>query len=226
MTAGNVATYVVVVLFALSTSLLLQPPALVTKKQLLRSLTATAGAGQGSGVRVPRVAIGYNANVDVIAPAVALFRAAGLDPEVPARDVDVIRDKSDLSAAFRHFFASAAAGERTLANAELLDELVRRAKELPGGEDGAAVTQSSVGGNAALMGLQFARLGCEVMLGGKVRPPCVFRWMLLAAATVGGQRVVCDVMWLRGCVAMAVAVRAVRAPAARAPWRHAEAVRG
>ena len=169
MTAGNVATYVVVVLFALSTALLLQPPPLMTKKQLLRSLAATAGPQSAAGSAAPRVAIGYNANVDVIAPAVALFHAAGLDPDVPAREVDVIRDKADLSAAFRHFFSSAAAGERTLANAELLDELVRRAKELSASDDGVGAVKTTVGGNAALMGLQFGRMGCDVMLGGKVR---------------------------------------------------------
>ena len=171
MTVGNVVTYMLIVALAVSSGFLLDAPTNVTKKELLRALMTTAVQGRHSAIRV---AIGYNANVDVIAEAVPLFAEVGLQAGAPAHDSKVVTTADELSAQFRYFFQDGAAGERTLRNAGLLGALVSKAQtmELPASNAAGnpyTPTKLAVGGNAALMAMQLHKLGCDVLLGGKVR---------------------------------------------------------
>lgn len=172
MTVGNVVTYMLIVALAVSSGFLLDAPTNVTKKELLRALMTTAVQGRHSAIRV---AIGYNANVDVIAEAVPLFAEVGLQAGAPAHDSKVVTTADELSAQFRYFFQDGAAGERTLRNAGLLGALVSKAQtmELPASNAAGnpyTPTKLAVGGNAALMAMQLHKLGCDVLLGGKFGP--------------------------------------------------------
>jgi ADP-dependent glucokinase len=90
------------------------------------------------------VIIGFNANLDLVVPAIPLLMA--LNISIPKKPVDHIQlnSLSDLGETFAYHFSRGAAAERSFVNCELFRDILRVANKLPG-------VKKLVGGNAAIM---------------------------------------------------------------------------
>jgi ADP-dependent glucokinase len=132
---------------------------------LLREKEPKEGAKRGEKTRL-RVAVGYNANLDLIVRAVPLLRKL-FSASTPTRGLlpaDAVSSPGELFATFSHFFETGSAAERTVSNETLWAEILAAAEQLDS-------LHWHVGGNAALMANRFAREAdtCEaVLLGGHV----------------------------------------------------------
>jgi len=93
-----------------------------------------------------RFAVGLNSCVDLIVPALEVFKALGAEGFVEGKDHDAIGSLKDLQETFRHFFEKGGAGERFVSNGDLFKSIVTASR-------GVKAARNFVGGNAALMGL-------------------------------------------------------------------------
>ncbi|XP_076244041.1 ADP-dependent glucokinase [Calliopsis andreniformis] len=107
----------------------------------------------------PKVAIGYGVCTDVYVNAEQLLKYTE-DVGRPEH-FDEINTELELLKSFAYYFRHGAAAERYMPNRTLFDELVTRARSFP-------TSYSTIGGNAAVMALRFAREGCEVTLAAKL----------------------------------------------------------
>lgn len=107
----------------------------------------------------PRVAIGYGVCTDVYIDAKHLLEYT--DEVGRPEHFDEINTELELLKSFAYYFRHGAAAERYMANRTLFDELVLRARSFPS-------SYSTIGGNAAIMALRFAKEGCDVTLAAKI----------------------------------------------------------
>mmetsp|Transcript_30033 Transcript_30033/g.58739 ORF Transcript_30033/g.58739 Transcript_30033/m.58739 type:complete len:253 (+) Transcript_30033:70-828(+) len=104
-----------------------------------------------------RFAVGLNACVDLIVPALEVFSMLAMDGEsVEARDHDKIESLMELEETFKFFFQKGGAGERFVSNSALFKQIVGASRSVEGG-------RFFVGGNAALMGLTIKDKGVSVL---------------------------------------------------------------
>ncbi|XP_041981350.1 ADP-dependent glucokinase [Aricia agestis] len=112
-----------------------------------------------SGIRQPKVALGYGACHDLFVNATSL-----LDPEdlkgIP-KHFNELTNKEEFIKSFTYFFKHGAAAERFMSNSKLFDQLVEDALKLPD-------TRWAIGGNAPLMAKRFFLEGWRVLLGAKM----------------------------------------------------------
>ncbi|XP_066588073.1 ADP-dependent glucokinase [Prorops nasuta] len=107
----------------------------------------------------PKVAIGYGACTDVYIDAKYLLQYS---EEVGRPEhYDEINSQLELLKSFAYYFRHGAAAERYMPNNTLFDELVSKARSFPS-------SYSTIGGNAAIMALRFAREGCDVTMAAKL----------------------------------------------------------
>ncbi|KAL6074603.1 ADP-dependent glucokinase [Balamuthia mandrillaris] len=114
-----------------------------------------------------RVALGYNANLDLVARATEVVRS--IVGEAPQQDVEELKPQphakiSSLVAfqqALAHFFTQGSAAERWMEDKREFQQVVAAASSSP-------TAIFSPGGNAALMAQRFAAEGNVVLLGGPV----------------------------------------------------------
>jgi ADP-dependent glucokinase len=71
-----------------------------------------------------RVAVGYNANLDLIADAIDVFQAAGVSPSV-GKDHEKIATLQELGETFSLYFEKGAAAERFVTDKVLFDNIVK-----------------------------------------------------------------------------------------------------
>ncbi|KAK0163192.1 hypothetical protein PV327_006899 [Microctonus hyperodae] len=107
----------------------------------------------------PKVAIGYGACTDVFIDAKYLLNYSPSigDPS----HFDEINNEEELLKSFAYYFRHGAAAERYMTNGTLFDELVAKATSFPS-------SYSSIGGNAPVMAMRFAKEGCDVILAAKM----------------------------------------------------------
>ncbi|XP_066929165.1 ADP-dependent glucokinase-like [Clytia hemisphaerica] len=110
-----------------------------------------------------RVAVGVNANVDVIVSATKTFSKLGLQPSNKPQDHSEITSLQELEQCFAYYFERCAAAERFVSSKEVFEQIVQAATNVDG-------SQFDVGGNAALMGLKmlYSNPNSTVLLGGPV----------------------------------------------------------
>ncbi|GAB5367371.1 hypothetical protein AAMO2058_001224500 [Amorphochlora amoebiformis] len=114
-------------------------------KAAFESFSTYAGAPPGDGPR--RFAVGLNACLDLIVPAIEVFDVVGADgSDIVARDHETIGTLEELQEVFKYFFQKGGAGERTVRDADVFRSIVSAAR-------GVEEQKIFVGGNAALMGL-------------------------------------------------------------------------
>lgn len=144
-------------------------PAPGTKVALLHELEAAGAALPTPAGR--RIALGWNTCVDMLVDLPAVARRLDLAPQAAlAEDHAKVHGNRDLEATVSYWFSRGGAAERLVGTGE------------GGGEDAAAAffnavveaargvegSRYRVGGNAALMATNLARLGCKVQLGGPI----------------------------------------------------------
>lgn len=108
----------------------------------------------------PRVAIGYNANLDLIVNALEVLEKLNIKPANSETHAQ-LTSLSDLQETFSYYMRTGSAAERVAATAELFKQITDAAESLEH-------KQYHTGGNAALMANSLATLGCPVLLGGAV----------------------------------------------------------
>ncbi|XP_076757743.1 ADP-dependent glucokinase [Xylocopa sonorina] len=107
----------------------------------------------------PKVAIGYGVCTDVYVNANDLL---DYSEEIGRpQHFDEINTELELLKSFAYYFRHGAAAERYMANRTLFDQLVNKARSFES-------SYSTIGGNAAVMALRFAREGCDVTLAAKL----------------------------------------------------------
>ncbi|XP_022127582.2 ADP-dependent glucokinase [Pieris rapae] len=113
----------------------------------------------GSGIRQPKVALGYGACHDLFVNATSFlnFRDLKGAPE----HFNEISTKEEFLKSFAYFFKHGAAAERFMSNSELYDQLVEQALKLKD-------TRWAIGGNAPLMARRFFMEGWKVLLAAKM----------------------------------------------------------
>ena len=139
-----------------------------TKKDLLRGLVRTA-----SDEKYPRadlsVALGFNANVDVVVKnAPSFLRACGVVEAQSSSSHELLGSEDEFSQSFRHFLEQGAAAERSfssdVAASRAFKKLVRCTERNSEG-----TSSLRVGGNAALMAVALHdRFGASVVIGGQI----------------------------------------------------------
>ena len=107
----------------------------------------------------PKVAIGYGVCTDVYVNADQLLTYS--EEIGQPQHFDEINTQLELLKSFAYYFRHGAAAERYMANQTLFDDLVAKARSLPS-------SYSTIGGNAAVMALRFAKEGCDVTLAAKL----------------------------------------------------------
>ena len=127
---------------------------------LLSSLQETL---QGVARPPLRIAVGYNANLDLVVQAVPLLEQLMRNHEYDMSQLKPLDKQrvdcvADLVSLFGHWFSNGAAVERFIASAALFDELTHLALATQAG--------TLLGGNAGLMGNNLAAQGHKVLLGG------------------------------------------------------------
>ncbi|VVC94655.1 unnamed protein product [Leptidea sinapis] len=113
----------------------------------------------GTGIRQPKVALGYGACHDLFVNATSLLNHRELKG-APEHFND-ISSKQELLKTFSYFFKHGAAAERFMSNSELFDNIVEEALKLPD-------TRWTIGGNAPLMAKRFHIEGWKVLVGAKM----------------------------------------------------------
>mmetsp|Transcript_23440 Transcript_23440/g.32756 ORF Transcript_23440/g.32756 Transcript_23440/m.32756 type:complete len:487 (-) Transcript_23440:1027-2487(-) len=111
-----------------------------------------------------RIAIGYNANLDLIVKAIDTLRELNITSQLSASDYqdhEKIETIAEFYQTFMHFFEKGSAAERFVADKVVWNQIVAASKR-------SQHQHWFVGGNAALMGNRFAKEGCSVLLGGAV----------------------------------------------------------
>ncbi|GAB1864295.1 ADP-dependent glucokinase [Camponotus japonicus] len=109
--------------------------------------------------RKPKVAIGYGVCTDVFIDARYLLKYS--DEVGRPEHFDEINTELELLKSFAYYFRHGAAAERYMANRTLFDELVSKARSF-------SSSYSTIGGNAAVMAMRFAREGCDVTFAAKL----------------------------------------------------------
>lgn len=110
------------------------------------------------------IAVGWNANVDMVVNGCDLVRR---DFPIPTpRDVKMITSLDDFADSFAYWFEKGAAAERLVETPELFKQILELALEH------SEKMQYKTGGNAALMATALAADSCQcrVLLGGQVGP--------------------------------------------------------
>lgn len=107
----------------------------------------------------PKIAVGYGVCTDVYVNAIHLLQYS--EEVGRPQHFDEINTELELLKSFAYYFRHGAATERYMANRTLFEELLATARSFPS-------SYSTIGGNAAVMALRFAREGCDVMLGAKL----------------------------------------------------------
>ncbi|KAJ6228921.1 adp-dependent glucokinase [Anaeramoeba flamelloides] len=111
-----------------------------------------------------KFAIGFNANVDAISPAISILtellskHELSIDSFEPKDHVE-IETLEQLISTFLFYYQKGAAGERFVTNSELWEEIAEIAVNYD-------KTTLFVGGNAALMANNAVKFGSSVLLGG------------------------------------------------------------
>ncbi|KAG8034898.1 hypothetical protein G9C98_007974 [Cotesia typhae] len=107
----------------------------------------------------PKIAVGYGACADVFIDAKYLLKYSEKvgDPQ----HYDEIDSKEQLLKSFAYYFRHGAAAERYMRNEQLFDKLVAKARTFDS-------SYSSIGGNAPVMAMRFAKEGCDVLLAAKM----------------------------------------------------------
>eukprot|EP00943_MAST-04B_sp_MAST-4B-sp1_P005980 g5980.t1 len=107
-----------------------------------------------------KIAVGFNANVDMIVNGLGIVKALKPKP----RDVKIISTLTDFVDSFAYWFQKGAAAERFVDSPDLFKDIVSSADTA----DGKVLYRT--GGNAALMATNLASLSCkcDVLLGGIV----------------------------------------------------------
>lgn len=140
---------------------------------------SVAADTKSSAAADTKMALGYNVCVDAILRWHHVIDASSQEAgRVAPRDLDAVRTDQELRDIFAHYFAQGAAAERTCEPA-LFQQLVERAAVAPG-------VRRNLGGNAALMARQLAKIGVkDLLVGGHVGPDAAA--MLPAGATFAGR---------------------------------------
>ncbi|KOC62487.1 ADP-dependent glucokinase [Habropoda laboriosa] len=107
----------------------------------------------------PKVAIGYGVCTDVYVNAKELLNYS--ENVGRPQHFDEINTELELLKSFAYYFRHGAAAERYMANRTLFDQLVAKARSF-------SSSYSTIGGNAAIMALRFAKEGCDVTLAAKL----------------------------------------------------------
>mmetsp|Transcript_1236 Transcript_1236/g.4434 ORF Transcript_1236/g.4434 Transcript_1236/m.4434 type:complete len:489 (-) Transcript_1236:121-1587(-) len=133
---------------------------------VLSELKSASVALGGPGMR--SVALGYNANLDLVCDSSAVLRALGSPPPPDVRAATTkISSREEFFSNFAFYYNQGSAAERYVDDLELfnsiVDALVDEETSAPRG--GCAF---HTGGNAALMANRFAALGVATTLGGPV----------------------------------------------------------
>jgi len=121
---------------------------------------------RNNGTNYQNVAVGVNANVDLILSAIKLFQQLGLSRgSSPPTDHTVITSLNDLEECFAFYFKKCAAAERFVSDKDVFEEIVKAAVLVEG-------ATYDVGGNAAIMGLKmlYTSRNSKVTLGGPIGP--------------------------------------------------------
>ncbi|CAK1542946.1 unnamed protein product [Leptosia nina] len=113
----------------------------------------------GSGVKQPKVALGYGACHDLFVNATSFLNFKDL--KGPPEHFNEITSKEEFLKSFAYFFKHGAAAERFMSNSDLYDQLVEEALTLPD-------TRWAIGGNAPLMARRFFMEGWKVLLAAKM----------------------------------------------------------
>eukprot|EP00026_Physarum_polycephalum_P008463 Phypoly_transcript_08549.p1 GENE.Phypoly_transcript_08549~~Phypoly_transcript_08549.p1 ORF type:complete len:475 (+),score=54.57 Phypoly_transcript_08549:67-1491(+) len=108
----------------------------------------------------PRVAIGYNANLDLVVNALEVLNKLNIKP-AGAESHTQISSLSDFQETFSYYLRTGSAAERVVSTSSLFKEITDAAASLEH-------KQYLTGGNAALMANSLASRGCPVLLGGSV----------------------------------------------------------
>lgn len=132
------------------------------EQKAMAGLDTTIG---NNGTNYERVAVGVNANVDLILSAIKLFNNLDITPGTTSKDHDVISSLKDLEECFSLYFKKCAAAERFVADKKVFDIIVKAAVMVEN-------AQYDVGGNAAIMGLKllYSNKDSTIMLGGPIGP--------------------------------------------------------
>jgi hypothetical protein len=110
-----------------------------------------------------KVAVGYNANLDLIIQATDIMEKLRTGAIELPKDHEKITSLSQFHQTFLYFFEKGSAAERYVTR-EVFDKILKIAKNLPD-----HAKDWNIGGNAALMANRFAQEGCDsVLLGGQV----------------------------------------------------------
>ena len=118
-----------------------------------------------------RFAVGLNACVDVIVPALDVFESLGLDGKAAEpQDHSAIDTLSSLEQTFKFFFSRGGAGERFVSDPAVFKRIADAART-------AEASRNYIGGNAALIGVTIQNRAKQrndesvrVLLGGRVGP--------------------------------------------------------
>lgn len=136
------------------------PKAPFTKKDLMRSMLSVSGSKPSSE---KRIAVGLNANVDIVVNALDFFEKCNIPTPEAGEDISEIFRKEQLGASFLHHFQSSSAAERPVKEIIFFKQLVNCATNIMEG------AKKAIGGNAAIMGQNFVNeFGFQVVLGGQV----------------------------------------------------------
>ncbi|RDD45185.1 ADP-dependent glucokinase [Trichoplax sp. H2] len=111
-----------------------------------------------------RIAVGLNANVDLILPGVDLLNELGAKPNGTS-DHLLLRNINDVQDCFARSMKSCSAAERTMESRTLYQEIVASAEKIK-------LARHRIGGNAALLGETIANLlpNASILLVGPVGP--------------------------------------------------------
>lgn len=79
-----------------------------------------------------RIAIGWNTNIDLIAPGIKVFEKMGAKPGDAPKDYTEIKSEKELLNCFQEFFQDSGAAERVVKDAPTFDAVVKAIDSLPG----------------------------------------------------------------------------------------------
>ncbi|XP_023223115.1 ADP-dependent glucokinase-like [Centruroides sculpturatus] len=107
----------------------------------------------------PKVGLGFGSCQDVVIQSSEII----LNEEAPelSEHFDSIQNKEELLKVFAYFFKHGAAAERYISNETLFNEILESVKNSEN-------SKWTVGGNAPIMALRFAKEGCDVLLGAQL----------------------------------------------------------
>ncbi|EDO35384.1 predicted protein [Nematostella vectensis] len=109
----------------------------------------------------PRIAIGFEATVDLSLNALELLKAIGIAPPARMYPHDAIENETALAETFAYFYAHSVASSRYVANKELFRKLSNLARKLES-------TRAIIGGTAVAFAIRFAKEQCDTVVAGRM----------------------------------------------------------